>query len=550
MSEVMDLETPVQTQEDLVASMREGFPFGDIRPTQTATFGAVAKSRIENKRFTIAELPTGTGKSACSIAVADYSRRLTSKDLTKSPGAYILTSQKTLQQQLMNDFSKLGLVELKGKNNYGCIGAPSPTDCETYSSVSGKTCDGCPYRVAKETFSQSPMGVTNYSYMAHERLFSSELPEREYLICDEGHNIEKEILNLVDIRITPGRCEEMGVFEKPPFEAGQETAVISWLDTKLLPPLRTLILELRTQININESVPGSDAHQNAELKKKYSALNGFLGRIEMFTETKSPDEWVTWTDEDSNLLIKPLTGSMFADDFLFNGAKSVVIMSATILDFNTFRRNLGIAKEDSVCMRVASEFPVENRKIVFWPTGSMSYKDISATLPIMAVRIENLLKNRFGTVKGIIHTHTYKIAEKIVEHLRSAGIGMRVITHTNLPGDRERAIIQHYADPGPSVLISPSMTEGLDLKDDLSRFQIICKVPYPYIDPYTKVRMERDPDWYQLQTALPLIQASGRSNRSMDDWATTVILDSNFGTFLSRNEQILPKWWRAAITTK
>jgi Rad3-related DNA helicase len=98
-----------------------------------------------------------------------------------------------------------------------------------------------------------------------------------------------------------------------------------------------------------------------------------------------------------------------------------------------------------------------------------------------------------------------------------------------------------------SVLISPSMTEGLDLRDDLSRFQVICKVPYPFLDPYTRKRMEIDDKWYQLKTALTLVQATGRSVRSATDYANTYILDSAFEQFLLRNADILPNWWKDAI---
>ncbi len=121
------------------------------------------------------------------------------------------------------------------------------------------------------------------------------------------------------------------------------------------------------------------------------------------------------------------------------------------------------------------------------------------------------------------------------------------MTHTNVGGSRERAISDHYESTEPTILASPSMTEGLDLKDDLSRIQIITKVPYPFLDPYNRVRMQRDPKWYQLQTALTLVQATGRSVRSVDDYALTVILDQDFGRFLSQNQDILPKWWLDSI---
>ncbi len=46
---------------------------------------------------------------------------------------------------------------------------------------------------------------------------------------------------------------------------------------------------------------------------------------------------------------------------------------------------------------------------------------------------------------------------------------------------REEVIAEHVNSTKPTVLISPSLHTGLYLKDDLSRFQIITKVPYPRI---------------------------------------------------------------------
>lgn len=91
------------------------------------------------------------------------------------------------------------------------------------------------------------------------------------------------------------------------------------------------------------------------------------------------------------------------------------------------------------------------------------------------------------------------------------------------------------------------MTEGLDLRGELSRFQIVVKVPFPFLDDYTKARMELDPKWYQLQTAIPLVQMTGRSVRDKEDYAVTIILDADFQRFLSQNQDMLPDWWLSAI---
>jgi Rad3-related DNA helicase len=92
------------------------------------------------------------------------------------------------------------------------------------------------------------------------------------------------------------------------------------------------------------------------------------------------------------------------------------------------------------------------------------------------------------------------------------------------------------------------MTEGLDLRDDLSRFQVIPKVPFPNLaDPFVKAKKDRDPDWYQWQTALTIVQATGRSVRSAEDHCVSYILDSDFNHFLRNAESILPQWWKESI---
>jgi Rad3-related DNA helicase len=101
----------------------------------------------------------------------------------------------------------------------------------------------------------------------------------------------------------------------------------------------------------------------------------------------------------------------------------------------------------------------------------------------------------------------------------------------------------------PTVLISPSLTEGIDLKGKLSDFCIICKIPYPSLmDSWVKARMEADPLWYSAFTLSTIIQMTGRSVRSETDNAPTYILDSEFIKFYNRKINDFPKWWKKAVT--
>jgi Rad3-related DNA helicase len=101
--------------------------------------------------------------------------------------------------------------------------------------------------------------------------------------------------------------------------------------------------------------------------------------------------------------------------------------------------------------------------------------------------------------------------------------------------------------PG-KVLCSPSSKEGLDLKDDLCRFQIILKVPWGDLaDKVVQARMKEDPIWYANEAVKNLEQAYGRGMRSKTDWCDCYILDQSFQRLLFQNYDLLSKYFREAI---
>ena len=134
----------------------------------------------------------------------------------------------------------------------------------------------------------------------------------------------------------------------------------------------------------------------------------------------------------------------------------------------------------------------------------------------------------------------------IKENISQTNARRLIVTDPEI--QRDEVIFQHTETMKPTVLISPSLHTGLDLKDELSRFQIITKIPYPNkSDRWTNAKRNLDTEWYYWQTALKLVQAYGKSVRSKDDWAKTYILDSAFGYFVKRNKGILPSWFIQAI---
>jgi Rad3-related DNA helicase len=50
-----------------------------------------------------------------------------------------------------------------------------------------------------------------------------------------------------------------------------------------------------------------------------------------------------------------------------------------------------------------------------------------------------------------------------------------------------------------------------------------------------------------LADSVKAVQSYGRSIRSKDDWAKTYVLDSSFGDFLKKNQNMFPDWFTSAI---
>jgi ATP-dependent DNA helicase DinG len=223
------------------------------------------------------------------------------------------------------------------------------------------------------------------------------------------------------------------------------------------------------------------------------------------------------------------------------------MMSATILDSRAFCRSLGLTHDEVKFIHVESDFPLQNRpirpmNIAYLNFNNLQLQEIKTKI---AIAIDNLM-TKHKNHKGLIHTTSYAQLDFIRENISQTNKRRLIVTDPKIP--RDEVIAEHVNSTKPTVLISPSLYLGLDLKDDLSRFQIITKVPYPDLgDRWINEKRKNNIQWYTWQTALKLIQGYGRSIRSKEDEAKTYVLDSAFGYFVNRNKNILPDWFTQAI---
>ena len=245
--------------------------------------------------------------------------------------------------------------------------------------------------------------------------------------------------------------------------------------------------------------------------------------------------------------LKPLDISPYCKH-VFEKCSKVLIMSTTILDPKAFCRSVGLMYDKEVkFIQVKSDFPIENRPIYPMNIAYLNFNNLQ--LPDIKSSITKTIDN-IMTIhkkdKGIVHTTSYEQLNFIKEKISQENTRRLLVTDPEI--QRDEIIQEHINSIKPTVLISPSLHTGLDLKGELSRFQIITKVPYPNKnDRWINAKRNLDEDWYYWQTALKLVQASGRSIRSKEDWAKTYILDSAFGYFVNKNRDILPDWFMQAV---
>jgi Rad3-related DNA helicase len=152
--------------------------------------------------------------------------------------------------------------------------------------------------------------------------------------------------------------------------------------------------------------------------------------------------------------------------------------------------------------------------------------------------------DKYKNKKGIIHTVNYEITEWVKENVDDE----RLLFHDT--SNRQEILDKHLYSKEPTVLVSPSMMSGVDLKDDLARFQILLKIPYPNISSQKiKSRNKTNKNWYQFKTCVDIIQSYGRAVRSNEDYADFYILDSNFSDVVKYSSHYLPEYLQSAIKT-
>jgi len=536
-------------RDDLLAH----FPAGAIpRPEQISLLDGLAEALAdvpedgEAPRVVLIEAPPGVGKSHLAMTLARW-----------SGDAYLLTSQKLLQDQYEREFGD-AVQPVKGRENYVCERVPPPTRVPTSQGVCrrprGPMCQ-CPYARAKLAALNGPIFCTNTAYFLTLRQWQREqLRRRRLLIVDEAHNLEAQLVRVFTVSFAPEQMKAWFGAPLPRFASADEYRVLFDEEVTRLDAELTLIdgrLEsLRPPgFGVDDLLTYPLTAEEQELLAQRDLLDGALARLHFFLDAADTEWIVRYPDTGlgATLELVPLTVHAMAATLLWDAADVVVLSSAFLGRPEVIAGYFGLVPEGVRALTSPSPFSVERRRIDYRPVGVLSKTTLPELEPVLFDEVAEILA-RHRTEKGLVHAASYVAARRLLAHLANrAPEQHRRVIFVESSEAKQRALEHHRVSPLPTVLLSPSLREGVDLPDDFLRFQIVTKMPYPDLgDPWTAARQARDPRWYALETAKALVQAYGRSCRHAGDHGITYILDGQFARFVQRYRPLLPPWFREA----
>lgn len=521
--------------------------------SQTKLLRSVEKAFNRGKKFVICCAPTGTGKSFLAKTISGLGSLPTNKfqeailsysafkqdfsgnyineiDCISQPpfGTFALTITRSLQDQYLKLFPDTDI--LKGKTNYICDVDPH-FDVETAPCVLvpriRDECwekNRCPYYNSRNKSLLSRFAVLNYKMFLS---LPNHVKRKNFIICDEASELEDELTKQFSAEINYERLKQYGVEYKTLITEDRDKTR-TWIGG--------IIFNISEQINVlinRVNKKHRTLSQPEKIKLQYlKHLHKSLTTVDILWREC---EYVI--DKDSKkVIITPLKVNRLTK-YIFDYAENVLLMSATIIDHKNFAKNLGIADYEYV--EVDSDFDSKKSPIYVSSKNKLNFKNLTNTLPAICDQIK-VITEHHKNEKGIIHTHSNEITKFIKNKLE---YNKRFLFRDEF-SNNEVILKQHYETDFPTVLVSPSLAFGVDLKDHLARFQIIVKLPFPPLSSkHIKRLFETDKNWYENKMLNALVQACGRATRSKNDFSTTYILDGNVVNTLKRTKDKLPKYF-------
>ncbi len=295
-------------------------------------------------------------------------------------------------------------------------------------------------------------------------------------------------------------------------------------------------------------------------KKKYlracEVVENFLEQSGQLRELEKRPEDIYFTSERISKddvsgksiykhIIKDLSETELVKNHFLAFTDKVLFMSATIGNCDEFAKLIGLEEGTYSTWRLNSPFNFDKSPIYRCNVGNLKYDKFDLNIDKVLEKCLQICDELHPNEKGIIHTSTFKVQKLLMEELARRRVytsldfqnkpelwkGTKNIPRFliyNTSDEKELFIDLMKTENYPFVIIGPSLYEGIDLKDDFGRFNILIKVPYAGLDDYIREKMKRYPFWYKRNTLQKITQAIGRTNRSVNDYSKVYLLDNCF----------------------
>jgi len=261
--------------------------------------------------------------------------------------------------------------------------------------------------------------------------------------------------------------------------------------------------------------------------------------------TLFPDNYLITKQEPNKFSITPWKTTWFTKKILekFN---LCIFMSATI-NRTILSKETGIAENEFEFIDQPSEIPEKNREIKF--LNSYSYKN-EYDWNVVIDKIKEIF-DKHSEQRGLILCTSYKQMNEIKTGMKERLPDDFMRLTFDEKGRKFKDTISENNEKSNGVIISAKAGTGIDLKNDLSRFQIIIKAPYmselqDENDKRAAKIKEFDLERFFMKSLFRLVQFAGRSVRGITDYAETYVLDTAGPSMVKSGyskREYVPSWF-------